>query len=366
MRVAGVLPDRALVCDEAHRAVVRHRQPLERARAAAGRRGIGVDAPTRARRDASRASDRQTIARSAPRRSRAWRVIASSTSRRSARPVSWSATSYSASRSRSRRWRLATVMPSCAAPATSPAMSTSALSETVGGDRRVEGEPDGAHAVHAADERQVQDPGVHRGPPGVSGDVERRVRRLFEDRPEPRHAGRERDGSLDAERRAVALVDGDRPGERPRLGDDPVEALLQQVGEREAAADRGADLVRGGEVPVVRDELLLRPVEVERDQGREHEDRRAHDHRRGEVGLVAGELRVDDGEPHDLEQPDEHERQHDHRPAQAGHVAGAGGVAHASTVPFDTGDGEGPSGPEGGGPLGPQQRARARAASPRP
>ena len=253
---AGVV----LVGDEADAAVVGHRQAL-----AAGRSPVAM----------SRASLRQTTARSAPSSSRAWAVIVSRTSRRSLRPVSWRATAYRASRSRSRRWRSATVRPSWAAPAISPAMSARAAVRDVGLDGRVECEAEVPDPVRAADQREVEDARVHAVPAAVARARRRpgrRVRRrIGVSQAEARGEGRR---TLECQGLAVGRADADDAGQGPGLGHDAVQRLLQEVRQREAAANRGADRVRHRQVLVLRDQLLLGAIEVEGDDRREHDDGR--------------------------------------------------------------------------------------------
>ena len=113
-----------------------------------------------------------------------------------------------------------------------------------------------------------------------------------------------------------------------------------------------------GQVLVLGDQLALRPVEVDRDDHREQDDRAAHDHRGRDVAVVAGQLRVEDEEPDELERPHEADGQHDRRPLEAVEVAGAAGDAHGPTVPFDTSAGLGPDGLCPAVPSGPHGRER--------
>ncbi len=230
----------------------------------------------------------------------------------------------------------------------------------VGLDGRMEGEAQVAEALAAAHEGEVEHAGVEAGATGVARPVDGRVAGLGEERREPGEAGREGDRPLDREGLAVGGGDRDDARERAGLRHDAVERLLEQVGQRQPAAHRGAHLVGDGEVLVLGDQLALGPVEVDRDDRREHDDRDAHDHRGGDVALVAGELRIEDEEADDLEAPDEDEGQHEGRPSEAVEVAGDAGVAHEPTVPFDTDAGVGPCGPWFAGPSGTQPRAAPR------
>ena len=85
----------------------------------------------------------------------------------------------------------------------------------VGLDRRVEGEPEVAEALAAADEGDVEDAGVEPRASGVAGAGDRRVRGLGEQRSEPGQAGRELRRSLDRDRPAVVGPDRAMPARAP-------------------------------------------------------------------------------------------------------------------------------------------------------
>ena len=155
-------------------------------------------------------------------------------------------------------------------------------------DGRVEGEPQVADAVRRRGSAAGPGSRCRCRPGGCSAGRRRRGRAArrgsgpSQARPGASAAGRRIRWAAVAARVTVTM-----PARAPVWVTTRSRRLLQEVRQREAAADRGADRVGRREVLVLGDELALGAVQVDRDDHREDDDRAAHDHRGRDVAVVA-------------------------------------------------------------------------------
>ena len=187
----------------------------------------------------------------------------------------------------------------------------------------MEHQPQVAQLLAGAGEGQVEDRRIEPVAGRVADALRPRIRCFRQDRRQPAQTGRQGGRSPDIETFILARPNRDHAGQRAGLFHQPIERLLQELRDGQVATDRGAHRVGDGEVLVLRDQLLLGPVQVQRHDHGEHHDRGAHDHRRGHVTLVAGQARVEDEEPDELEPPHEGDGQDHRRPPEAVQIADA-------------------------------------------